>query len=282
MYPESPDHISSNGQGSTLIEGGDNDGGKHDTRRRHSAGTAPCSIEDSNPDSFWTKLNHSTHQKLNKIYEEIVHWKPIFFNIFKDKTGELFLKCLETLQPLAENTNHHEMSMKTAMVLLHLILARTSDRRDGSVNKLLQKGLQIWMNGDFDKLFGESHALHKLIRTKRKLPFDKTKDFKRQMNSRKLANAIRTLQNEQNGGVLDIKETINGQTLLQILKSEHPSPQPYDPALIVDDWPNTQPYHSSIFDKIDAHAIRRATLKTSGDHGPSGVVALEVARNPFG
>ena len=62
---------------------------------------------------------------------------------------------------------------------------------------------------------------------------------------------------------------------MQILKSKHPSSQPYDPALIVDDWPNTLSYHPSIFDRIDAHAIRRATLKTNGGHGPSGVDALE-------
>ena len=146
---------------------------------------------------FWTNLNYSSHQKLNKIYEEIVRWKPIFFNIFRNKTGELFLKCMETtLQPLAENTNHHEMSKKAAMVLPHQILARATDHGDGSVNKLLQIRLQLWINGDFDKLFEESHALQKRIRTKRKLLFDEKKEFKRQMTSGKVANAIRTLQNE--------------------------------------------------------------------------------------
>ena len=38
---------------------------------------------------------------------------------------------------------------------------------------------------------------------------------------------------------------------------------------------NTLPYHPFIFDRINAHAIRRVTLKTSGGHGPSGVVAFE-------
>ena len=98
------------------------------------------------------------------------------------------------------------------------------------------------------------------------------------MNSGKVANAIRTLQNEQNGGVVDLQEKINGETVLQILKSKHPSSQPHDPALILDDCPNTLPYHPSRFDRIDAHAIRRATLKTSGSHGPSEVAALERRR----
>ena len=165
VYPECPGHISSNGPGSTIIEGGDKDGGKHEeTRRWHAAGTSPCFIEDSNPDRFWTNLN--SHQKLNKIYEEIVHWKPIFFNIFKNKTGEHFLKCLETtLQPLAENTNHQEMSMQAAMVLPHLSLARTTDHRDGSVNKLPQKRRQLWMNGDFDNFL--RRAMHYRTELKR-------------------------------------------------------------------------------------------------------------------
>ena len=89
VYPESPGYISSNGTGRTLIEVGDKDGGKHGvTRRRHAAGASPCSIEDSNPERFWTNLNYSSHQNLNKIYEEIVHWKPIFFNFFKTKLAK--------------------------------------------------------------------------------------------------------------------------------------------------------------------------------------------------
>ena len=168
--------------------------------------------------------------------------------------------------------------MKAAMVLPHLILARTTDRRDGSIDKLLQKRLQLWINGDFDNFFAESHALQKRIRTKRKLLFDETKEFNRQMNSRKVANTIRTLQNEQKGGVFDLPEKINGKTVLKILKSKHPSSQPHDFAFIVDDWPNILPYHPLIFSRIDAHAIRRATLKTSGGHGPSGVDALEWRR----
>ena len=94
VYPESPGHISSNGPGGTLIEGGDKDGTKHgETRRWHAAGTSPFSIEVSNHDRFWTNLNCSSHQKLNKINGEIAHWEPKFF-IFKNKTGEVFLKCL--------------------------------------------------------------------------------------------------------------------------------------------------------------------------------------------
>ena len=98
------------------------------------------------------------------------------------------------------------------------------------------------------------------------------------MSSRKVANAIRTLQNEQNGVVLDPQEKVNGETVLQILKSKHPSSQPYNLALIVDDCSNTQPYHPSIFSRIDAHAIRKATLKASCSHGPTGVDALEWRR----
>ena len=132
--------------------------GNMETRRWHAAGLSPCSIEDSNPDRFWTNLNYSAHLKLKKIYVEIVHWKPIVF-IFKNKTGELFLKCLvTTLQPLAVITNQHEMSMKAALVIHHLILSRTTDRRDRSVDKLQQKRLQLWIIGDFDKLL--KRAMH--------------------------------------------------------------------------------------------------------------------------
>ena len=257
-------------------------GGKHEeTRRWHAAGTSPCSIEDSNPDRFWKNLDYSSHQKLNKIYEEIIHWKPIFFKIFKNKTCELFVKSLETFQTLAENTKHHELSRKAAMVLPYLILAQTTDCRDGSVNKLLQKRLQLRINGDFDKPFEDSHALQKRSKTKRKLSSDETKEFNRQMISGKVANAIRTLQKEQNFGVLDLQEKINGETVLQTLKLKHPSSQLYDPALIMDSWSNTLSCHRSIFDRIDAHAMRRATLKTSGRSIWGRCLGMAPASNAF-
>ena len=102
--------------------------------------------------------------------------------------------------------------------------------------------------------------------------------FNRQLNSTKVANAISTLQNEQNGGVLDLQEKINGETVLQLLKSKQPSSQPYDPALVVDDWPNTLPQNPSKFQRIDAHVIRRATLKSGGGHGQPGFDDLEWRR----
>ena len=66
---------------------------------------------------------------------------------------------------------------------------------------------------------------------------------------------------------------------MDIIVEKHPAPQTANLDYVVKDpHLNTFPYHHSIFDRINASAIRRSAMKTHGSHGPSGLDANEWRR----
>ena len=63
------------------------------------------------------------------------------------------------------------------------------------------------------------------------------------------------------------------QSVLDILKSKHPSGQPVDPTTLVDKVNDPPAFHPIIFDSIYGKTIRSAALRTKGAAGPSGIDA---------
>ena len=49
--------------------------------------------------------------------------------------------------------------MTAAMIMPHLILAKTKNESDGSVTKTILRRLDQWIKGDFHNLFNEARAL---------------------------------------------------------------------------------------------------------------------------
>ena len=88
--------------------------------------------------------------------------------------------------------------------------------------------------------------------------------------------ALQLLSQRGNGGVLHVNDPINhddadSQTVLDILKSKHPSPQPATPEAVLPNSSKTPQLHPVVFDQIDAKSIRSAALRTEGAAGPSGI-----------
>ena len=90
--------------------------------------------------------------------------------------------------------------------------------------------------------------------------------------------ALRLLSQRGNGGVLHVNDPIDhddaeSQTVLDILKSKHPSPQPATPEAVLPNSSETPQLLPVVFDQIDAKSIRSAALRTKGAAGPSGIDA---------
>ena len=79
-------------------------------------------------------------------------------------------------------------------------------------------------------------------------------------------------------GVLPLNEVIEGKTVLSILKEKHPQAKTANTNYITEVSEDTMPYHPSIFEQTNAKTVRKSTLKTHGNHGPSGLDACEWRR----
>ena len=72
-----------------------------------------------------------------KIYTEVVHWKPVFMILSKNKVGYNFIETLNrTLNSLIEN-KENTFAMHAAMIFPHLLLCKTKSEIDESFSKTI-------------------------------------------------------------------------------------------------------------------------------------------------
>ena len=162
----------------------------------------------------------------------------------------------------------------------HLLLARTKDASDGSIGKTLNRRMDQGLNGQIENLFNEAKALQlRQKKTTTKHKHDTFKDFDQQMTTGKFSNALRCLDETQKGQVLALNDIIKGKSVFQISLDKQPQPSEVSENYTVSNqYENILPYHSSIFDKLNAPSIRKCGMKTRGSHGPWGLDSNEWSR----
>ena len=245
---------------------------------------SPAPPDNPQPSDFWNHTSPENLDRLRTIYNEVVHWKSVFFTISKNKAGFKFTDTLNIILSGTENHLRAETAMICAFIMPHLILPRSKGGHDGSITKTLSRRLDQLLVGDFEGLFREAKPLQeRLPKSNSYSDRDEFKEFDKYMCSGKISNAIRCLTDETKGGVLSVNQkiTVKGKTksVLEILQEKHPKSKPLNPDLIVpDNPPNSLPFHPAIFDRLNAAALRRAAMKTNGSHGPSGLDAQEWRR----
>jgi len=86
---------------------------------------------------------------------------------------------------------------------------------------------------------------------------------------------LKPIHENVTGGVLSLTDSVSylgvGHTVRDILLDKHPSGQPADPSILLPDMPS--PVNSIIFEDLTHESIRRATLRTQGAAGMSGLDA---------
>ena len=110
-----------------------------------------------------------------------------------------------------------------AMLMPHLILARTEGEHDASIGKTPEKRLNDWLGGRFETLCKEAKALQKHAQRKRgRHNYDAMRDFNMQMTARRNSNTIGVLNETQKGVCFPYIRKKVGKTVLQILQEKHP------------------------------------------------------------
>ena len=185
---------------------------------------SPASL---NAADFWSNLTTDMKEMLKNVYLENVHWKPDFLILSKNKVGSRFVESLNVALSECENINHNsEVGMLAAMVMPHLILARTKMGNDRSVSKINARRLDLWINCEFELLFLEAKGVQdRLTRSNSKHETNEFKLFDKNMEIGKTSNALRCLTDESKGGVLPLIQKLGTKTVMDILGEKHPAPQ---------------------------------------------------------
>ena len=84
-------------------------------------------------DELWDNFQPPHAVTMREMFREVVIWKPSFFTLSKNKTGEQFAEALHSvLSPIAVNSDRSDISLTLCMILPHLTLSRTKNTEDGS------------------------------------------------------------------------------------------------------------------------------------------------------
>ena len=184
--------------------------------------------EELSVDGFWAKVTPEIANQIKDFYNQVVHWKPLFITLPKNKTGHKFVETMDRiLAAIAEKQSNENIALYAAMLMPHLVLARTTSEPDASRNKTTTRRLKMWLNGEIEQLFKEAEAVQK--RTTKSKSNNRTRDmfrdFDAHMSAGKISNALRSVNDCEKGGVLSLSEKIDNKTVFDILKDKHPHPK---------------------------------------------------------
>ena len=84
------------------------------------------------PCSYWLNLEESKKELMKNIYKQVVHWKAIICTLPRNKTSIKLTHTLNEILPATLNDSNAETTLYCAMVMPHLIFARTGTKDDAS------------------------------------------------------------------------------------------------------------------------------------------------------
>ena len=230
-------------------------------------------------DKFWDNFQPHHAVTVREICREVVTWKPAFFTLSTNKTGEQFAEALHSvLSPIAVNTDRSDISLAHCMILPPLTLSRTKNTDDGLNNNTIKRRLRAWHCCNFSELFCEAKAIQMRMNSRNKKQHSDLKMFNEFISRGKVSNAIRVLSYEHKGGVLATTDLIDGRPVLEIIRDKDPEGQPLEPKCYQSQHPRTLPYYPAVFDKISTRLVRKHAMKTHGNAGPSGLDADDWRR----
>ena len=87
------------------------------------------------PCSYWYNPKKAKKELTKNIYKQVVHCKAIFFMLPRNKKGLMFIDSLKEILFTTLNDSIAETAINCAMVMPHLILAKTRTKNDASNNK---------------------------------------------------------------------------------------------------------------------------------------------------
>lgn len=109
-------------------------------------------------------------QEVNRIYDEIVHFKRNIFNVPSGRAGKDFImELVSWLRHFNNNTDMNSIALKAFMVLPTLILQKPSPKSKAKEHSAaIERRLKLWKQGDLTTLIKEIKFIQSKFNSSRK------------------------------------------------------------------------------------------------------------------
>ena len=179
------------------------------------------------------------------------------------------------LQAFADGSSLECVCMKAIVILQVLILQKPSRSKTREHISHLKRRMDLWKAGNLNGILSEGRCIQDHL-PKFGKPRDKAalaRSFQKLMSRGKVNKALKLLSSNFLCCVVDLDEVISDfnspRTTREILVEKHPPGKPGSTNSILQDTPT--PVNPILFENLNAEAIRKAALKTSGAAGLSGL-----------
>ena len=205
---------------------------------------------------------------VSEIYEHVVFWKKNIFLVPSGKQGKSFIEEINKfLNEWLQNSVFKPVAFKAVMILPHLILQKPSKHSKTKDHvRAMERRMKHWKDWNLKALLEESQTIQNhLTKSMNKISIlEISKKFAHEMERGNINKAIKLLSENTFNGVLPLTD----ETLVK-LKMKHPEEKSADSEVLLNDTPTK--VHPIRFDEINEELVKKATLKTMGGAGPSGL-----------
>ena len=147
-------------------------------------------------------------QRINKAYNEIVHWRRNLFKVPSGKAGTQFIEELASLlTAYAEGTPLQNIAMKAVMTMPALLLQKPHLKsRSTDHSECLKKRFALWSKGDIESLLQEGKTIQlRLGRLQKpKGEGELARSFTKSLHVGNVKAAVKLITEEENSGSLPL------------------------------------------------------------------------------
>ena len=218
---------------------------------------------------MWGNISHQRFcEKINNIYNEVVHFRRNIFNLPSGGAGKHFIEELTFwLKQFNSNSDLNSVALKAFMVLPSVILQKPSATFKSKEHSVaIERRLALWRQGDLNMLMKEIRFIQdRFVNSKRARSVeDISRTFPKLVFQGKLMAAIKLLDKESSSGLLNLSDEVLAQ-----LKEKHPVPAEIEEECLLHGPVDLVAPGIKLFDLINEQRIFDSALKTTGSAGPS-------------
>ena len=214
--------------------------------------------------------SHVFEANVSTVYEQIVYWIKNVFLLPSGKAGKQYIdETTKLMNEWLQESPLKDIAFKTIMIMPNLLLQKPSKNSKAEDHlKALERRLKSWISGDLLELLKEAETIQKSLISKKTSTniAEISKRFSQEMEKGNVNSAMKILTDNIKNGILPLKR----QTLNQ-LQLKHPEGKEASQEILLTDTPET--IHPIKFESIDVEKLQKATVKTQGGSGPSGIDA---------